>query len=163
MNKNYHLLPADPSHNQDILSLFRSPEELFLIYPSATWPFDIAQLNKLSQQRTDLTVAMDDDSVIGFANLYRNLSGDKVFIGNVVVSHAYRGKGVGRSVICHMCDQVFEKYASEVHLTVFNQNTPALALYASLGFKPYDLEPRLTPKGESVMAIHMQLNRRSWR
>lgn len=162
MNKTCHLIPANPSHYNGILSLFQSPEELFLIYPSATWPFDLPQLNKLSQQRTDLTVAIDKNAVIGFANLYRNQSGEKVFIGNVVVADAYRGKGVGRRVICHMCDQVFEKYASEVHLTVFNQNTPALILYTSLGFKAYDLELRHTPQGEPVIAIHMQLNRRSW-
>ncbi|MES9853600.1 MAG: GNAT family N-acetyltransferase [Candidatus Thiodiazotropha sp. L084R] len=162
MNKTYQFIPANRSDYGNILSLFQSPDELFMIYPSATWPFDLAQLNKLSDQRTDLTVALKGDMVIGFANLYRNLSGDKVFVGNVVISQAYRGKGVGRQLVCHMCDKVFDCYANEVHITVFNQNTPALALYTSLGFKPYNLELREKPNGEPAIAIHMQLNRRSW-
>ncbi|MES9942653.1 MAG: GNAT family N-acetyltransferase [Candidatus Thiodiazotropha sp. 6PLUC2] len=163
MNNHYYFLNADPEHYRAILSLFQSADELFLIYPSATWPFDLTQLEKLAQQRTDLTVVVDDDQVIGFANLYRNLSADKIFVGNVVISQSYRGKGVGRQLVCHMCDLVFDNYASEVHITVFNPNTPALVLYRSLGFKPYDMEVRHTPNGQPIMAIHMQLNRRSWR
>jgi ribosomal protein S18 acetylase RimI-like enzyme len=158
----YKITPADKMHFNGIVDLFCSAEELFMIYPSASWPFDIAQLQQLSRLRTDLTVVLDGELIIGFANLYRNLSGDRIFVGNVVISGAYRGIGLGRQLVCHMCDIVFEHYAKEVHITVFNHNTPALMLYTSLGFKPYDLERRLTPEGKPVMAIHMRLNRRSW-
>ncbi|MCU7924866.1 MAG: GNAT family N-acetyltransferase [Candidatus Thiodiazotropha sp. (ex Dulcina madagascariensis)] len=158
----YQIIAADASHFNGIVQLIQSPEELFLIHPGGTWPFDTVQLQQLSKARSDFTVVMDQDTIIGFANLYRNLSGDRLFIGNVVVSDSYRGQGVGRRLICHMCDIIFDRYASEVHISVFNFNTPALLLYASLGFKPYDLERRRMPNGDYSVLIHMRLYRRTW-
>ncbi|MBW9262656.1 MAG: GNAT family N-acetyltransferase [Candidatus Thiodiazotropha sp. (ex. Lucinisca nassula)] len=162
MQSNHQYATAKPTHYQAIISLIKSPQELFLIYPAADWPFDIKQLEKLATERSDLTVVLDGDLVIGFANLYSNLSGSKRFVGNVVVSQDYRGKGIGRALVRYMCDRVFERYANEVHITVFNHNLPALTLYASMGFKPYDMELRKMPSGGQAMAIHMQLNRRGW-
>ncbi|MCU7917649.1 MAG: GNAT family N-acetyltransferase [Candidatus Thiodiazotropha sp. (ex Epidulcina cf. delphinae)] len=158
----YQIVSADATHFNGIVQLIQSPEELFLIHPSGTWPFDIAQLQQLSQERSNFTVVMDQDTIIGFADLYRNLAGDKLFIGNVVVSDNYRGQGVGRQLICHMCDIIFDRYAPEVHISVFSFNTPALLLYASLGFKPYDLERRRMPNGDFSALIHMRLYRRTW-
>ncbi|MCG7981938.1 MAG: GNAT family N-acetyltransferase [Candidatus Thiodiazotropha lotti] len=162
MQNNDRFASAAPTHYEAIISLIKSPQELFLIYPAAVWPFDGAQLEQLARERSDLTVVLDSDLVIGFADLYSNLSGSKRFIGNVVVSQDHRGKGVGRKLVRYMCDRVFERYADEVHITVFNHNLPALTLYGSLGFKPYELELRNMPSGGQAMAIHMQLNRRSW-
>jgi ribosomal protein S18 acetylase RimI-like enzyme len=162
MQSNYQFAAAEPTHYEAIISLIKSPQELFLVYPSADWPFDRAQLEKLASERTDLTVVLDGDRVVGFANLYSNLSGSKRFIGNLVVCREYRGKGVGRALLRYMCGRVFERYANEVHLTVFSHNLPALTLYGSMGFKPYDMELRNMPSGGQAMAIHMRLNRRSW-
>jgi ribosomal protein S18 acetylase RimI-like enzyme len=160
--KDYIITAADNTHYSDIVGLFTSPEELFLIYPSGTWPFDHTQLEKLARERSDLTVVLDSEQVIGFANLYRNISGDKVFIGNVVIAQDYRDHGIGRRLVCHMCETIFNHYASTVHISVFTFNTPALLLYASLGFKPYDIELRKMPNGDSAALLHMRLDARSW-
>ncbi|MCU7877311.1 MAG: GNAT family N-acetyltransferase [Candidatus Thiodiazotropha sp. (ex Lucinoma borealis)] len=160
--KPYKILAADTSHYNGILQLIASPEELHLVHPSGTWPFDTAQLNQLSKERSDFTVVLDREQVIGFANLYGNLSGDKLFVGNAVISDAYRNQGTGKRLIRHMCDIVFNRYASEVHISIFNFNTPALLLYTSLGFRPYDLEQRSLPDGKNSALIHMRLYRRTW-
>ncbi|MCU7859633.1 MAG: GNAT family N-acetyltransferase, partial [Candidatus Thiodiazotropha sp. (ex Lucinoma kastoroae)] len=70
--------------------------------------------------------------------------------------------GIGKRLIRHMCDIIFNRYASEVHISVFNFNTPALLLYASLGFRPYDLEQHNLPNGNDSVLIHMHLNRKTW-
>jgi ribosomal protein S18 acetylase RimI-like enzyme len=162
MQSSYRFINATPAHYEAIISLIKSPEELFLIFPSAVWPVDVTQLIQLLRERTELTVILDGEQVIGFANLYSNLSGSEIFIGNVVIAHDYRGKGVGRKLLQTMCSKVFDYYAKEVHITVFNNNLPALKLYDSLGFKPYEMELRNAPIGEQAMAIHMRLNRKSW-
>jgi ribosomal protein S18 acetylase RimI-like enzyme len=161
MCNTYQFIAATPSHYEAILSLFSTPEELFLSCPSATWPLDRVQLKKIAEERSDLTVLLDRQLVIGFANLYQSLAGDKFFIGNVILSHNYRGKGLGKALVCHMCDRIYDRYAKTAHITVFNHNTPALALYASLGFKPYDLELRRMPNNETTVAIQMQRHRKS--
>jgi len=54
-----------------------------------------------------------------------------------------------------MMDLAFNNYGEKVHLSVFGFNARALLLYACLGFKPYDVEQRITPDGERVALIHM--------
>ncbi|MBT3053249.1 MAG: GNAT family N-acetyltransferase [Candidatus Thiodiazotropha sp. (ex Codakia orbicularis)] len=158
----YDITAADNTHFERIVELFTTPEELFLVFPSGSWPFDKAQLERLSRERRDFTVVLDNGQVIGFANLYTSIAGDRYFIGNLVISDAYRGKGIGRRLVRHMCDRIFDRYASTVYISVFTDNTPALLLYASLGFMPYDIERRTTPKGDSAALLHMRLDARSW-
>lgn len=42
----YGITPADDSYFEGIVELFTSPEELFLICPSGTWPFSRKQLER---------------------------------------------------------------------------------------------------------------------
>ncbi|MES9991801.1 MAG: GNAT family N-acetyltransferase [Candidatus Thiodiazotropha sp.] len=158
----FKITKADESHYDDIIALIKSPDELFLIYPAGNWPFDRSQLQSLALQRSDLTVVLDARHVIGFANIYRNNSGDKFFIGNVVISEACRGKGLGRRLVQHMCDLIFDHYASTVHISVFNFNTKALLLYTKLGFRPYEIELHTMPNGDNAALIHMRLDSRNW-
>jgi ribosomal protein S18 acetylase RimI-like enzyme len=157
----YSITAADHAHYEGIVELFTSPEELFLIYPSGTWPFDKMQLKGLSKKRSDFTVALDGDRVIGFASIYTHLSRDKYFIGNVVIAISHRGRGIGSALICHMCDLVFNRYAPRVNISVFSFNTSALLLYTSLGFKPFDIEKRTMPNGSSTALLHMHLDAQS--
>ncbi|MET0108755.1 MAG: GNAT family N-acetyltransferase [Candidatus Thiodiazotropha sp.] len=158
----FGIASGDESHYDGIISLFTSPDEFYLIYPSGSWPFDKVQLKRLAKERSDFTVVLDNKQIIGFANLYTSIAGDRYFIGNLVISDAYRGQGIGRRLVRHMCDRIFDRYASTVYISVFTDNTPALLLYASLGFKPYDIERRKTPNGDSAALLHMRLDARSW-
>ncbi|MEW8096660.1 MAG: GNAT family N-acetyltransferase [Candidatus Thiodiazotropha endolucinida] len=158
----FEITSASESHYDGILELFTTPDEFYLIYPSGIWPFDRSQLERLARERSDFTVVLDSKQVIGFANLYTSIAGDRYFIGNLVISDAYRGQGIGRRLVRHMCDRIFERYASTVYISVFTDNTPALLLYASLGFMPFDIERRTTPKGDSAALLYMRLDARSW-
>ncbi|MEW8001088.1 MAG: GNAT family N-acetyltransferase, partial [Candidatus Thiodiazotropha endolucinida] len=95
----YDITAADNNHFEGIVELITTPEELFLIYPSGSWPFDKAQLERLSKERSDFTVVLDNGRVIGFANLYTSIASDRYFIGNLVISDAYRGQGIGRRLV----------------------------------------------------------------
>jgi ribosomal protein S18 acetylase RimI-like enzyme len=61
-----------------------------------------------------------------------------------------------------MCDLIFDHYASTVYISVFNNNTKALLLYMSLGFKPFEIEQRRMSNGATTALIHMRLNMRNW-
>ncbi|MET0081130.1 MAG: hypothetical protein ABW119_21970, partial [Candidatus Thiodiazotropha lotti] len=69
MQNHCHFINATPTHYEAIVSLIKSPQELFLIYPAADWPFDRPQREKLARERSDMTVVLDGDLVIGFAIL----------------------------------------------------------------------------------------------
>ena len=146
-----------PEHYSDILTLFSDPDELFYIYPKARHPFLLDQFEYIVETRSDLSVALDGDRVVGFANLYNLVPDRWVFIGNLVVAKGYRGQGIGRKLISYMEELVKSKYRlAEVRISVFNNNTPAMLLYAELGYVPYALEQRESPSGSSIALIHMR-------
>lgn len=148
---------AVQGHYKDILELFSDPDELFYIYPKGRHPFSLEQLQIIVESRSDLTVVLDGERVIGFANLYNYQPESWVFIGNLVVGKDYRSRGIGRKLIDHMEGLAKSKYRlPEVRISVFNSNTPALLLYSALGYTPYDVEQRETPAGEAVALIHMR-------
>jgi ribosomal protein S18 acetylase RimI-like enzyme len=109
-------------------------------------------------QRSDSTVVELDGAVVAFANYYRWEAGGLCSIGNVVVSKATRGKGVGRYLMEHMIGLAFSKHlAAEVTVSCFNQNSAAMLLYSKLGFLPYAIEERRDKRGNRVALVHMRL------
>lgn len=141
-----------------IVRLVPTEDELFRVYPKGKHPFTVDQVHSLAKSRNELTVAVERGGVIGFANLYDVEQGKWAFVGNVVVAREFRGRGIGRLLVSQMIRQAFDKYGvSEARISVFNDNTPALLLYAGMNFKPYAIEERINPSGVRVGLIHMRL------
>lgn len=141
----------------NICKLIKSKGELFLVYPSGSYPFTVSQVKELSEVRKELTVAVAGSEIIGFANLYNYEPGVLAFIGNVIIDEGYRGKGLGKEIVSYMLNKAREKYAlPEIRISVFSENVPALLLYSGFGFMPYEIEERKNPKGNRVALIHMK-------
>lgn len=156
----YRFRPVTVDDFPAICDLITNEEELFLVYPSGKFPLTVEQLGELAQRRKELTVAMEGDSIVGFADFYDLDPGKSVFIGNVVVAEAYRGRGLGRTLVTEMINKAFGAYdLPEVRLSVFGGNNRALLLYAGLGFVPYQIDQRLDAKGRRLALIHMRLYR----
>ena len=132
-----------------------SPDELYLVYPGGTFPWDEQQIKTLAEQRSNLTVGLLANEVAAFAKLYKVLLGQSAFIGNVIVSDRHKGQGIGKAITNHMINVCRNQYQAVAHLSVFNYNTRALLLYASLGFKPYAVEARKNLQDNTVAVIHM--------
>jgi len=145
---------------EGICKLIKSKEDLYLVYPGGTYPFTVAQVRELSRTRKELTVTVDGDAIVGFANLYHFKPNESAFIGNVVIDQNYRSKGLGKSIVAHMLNIAFEKHnLTEVRISVFSENITALLLYSGIGFLPYDIEERKGPQGNRVALIHMKMTR----
>lgn len=141
-----------------IAQLLSSREELFLVHPAGQYPFSVEQLVELSHTRKELTVAVCDGAVVGFANLYDIEPGRWGFIGNIVVSRTCRGRGLGRMLVKHMIQVGSDKYRlAQIRISVFSENVPALLLYTDLGFEPYAVDERRGPEGERRALVHMKL------
>ena len=152
--------PALAADYPAICTLIPDEDELFRVYPRGRFPLTVEQLQVLAQTRHELTVAATSARVIGFANLYDLVPGESAFIGNVVIDRDCRGQGFGRRLVGYMLDLAFERHAlPEVRIAVFCINAPALRLYADLGFRPYDIEIRVHPRGERVPLLNMRMQR----
>ncbi len=149
---------ATPKDFESIANLIKNKEELFLIYPSGKFPLTPKQVKELYEARKDFTVLTDKNRIIGFANLYDYLENKFVFIGNVVIDKAYRGRGKGKKLIAHMIELAKEKYnLPEVRISVFADNTDALLLYIDLGFELYAKEAKKNYQNDNVLLLHLKM------
>jgi|SRR3989338_5946178 len=152
--------PIEEKDIQVICGFPQSEDELFFLFPKAAFPLTTSQLQNAIAQRSDSTVVELGGKVVAFANFYRWETGGCCSIGNVIVSPAARGRGVGHYLIEQMIGLAFSKHqAAEVTVSCFNQNVAGLLLYPKLGFQPYAVEERRDKKGNQVALIHMRLAR----
>jgi ribosomal protein S18 acetylase RimI-like enzyme len=152
--------PVAEKDIQLICGFPQNEDELFFLFPKAEFPLTPSQLQVAIAQRSDSTVVELDGEVVAFANFYRWESSGICSIGNVIVSPATRGRGVGSYLIKQMTVLAFSKHlATEVTVSCFNQNVAGLLLYPKLGFQPYAIEERKNRKGNQVALIHMRLPR----
>jgi len=148
------IVNATTEHFTDVADLVASPEELYMVSPKSTYPWDLTQV---IETRLSHTVCLVGGVVAAYANLYDVTPGQTAFIGNVIVSDAFKGQGVGKALLNHMIKLCKDKYDAVPHLSVFAFNTRALLMYAGLGFEPYEVEPREGLHGERGALVHMRV------
>ncbi len=153
----YQFREATENDFEAICKLVPNKEELFLMHPNGQYPFTVAQIQELSRVRKELTVAVFEDRIIGFTDFYDFNVDRFAFIGNVIIYRDYRGRGIGRKMISHMVKIAYEKYKlPEIRISAFNQNAPALLLYSSLGFTPYEIEEKQDWDGNRIAIINLK-------
>jgi len=154
------MLTNRPVQEADLPTICQFPQselELFFMFPKASYPLTVEQLQGSIARRTDSTVVLMDGRVVGFANFHVCEPGEKCAIGNVIVAPDVRGQGVGQYLIETMVQIALTKYqAKEVQISCFNQNVPGLLLYQKLGFRPFEIEDRIDKQGNRVASIHMK-------
>jgi len=159
------MLTHRPVQKEDIPLLCRFPrsaEELFFLFPKATYPLTRQQLQDAIDHRFDATVVLWEGKPAGFANFYICKPGEECHIGNVIVNPQVRRKGVGKYVIQTMINIAFEKHAvQEVHISCFHRNVVGLLLYAKLGFKPFAIEERVDYEGQRIALIKLKMCKNS--
>jgi ribosomal protein S18 acetylase RimI-like enzyme len=140
-----------------ICSFPQSAEELFFMFPKATFPLYEGELSAALAARADPTVVELEATPVGFANFYGFEPRGRCSIGNVIVSPSARRSGVATQLVEHMVGLAYGKYrAAEVTVSCFNANAAALLLYQKLGFTPFAIEERLDPRGQRVALIHFK-------
>jgi len=149
-----------PVRSADIATLCnfpQGPDELFYMFPKATYPLTPAQLSEAIAQRSGSTVIEIDGAVAGFANFYKAEHGGICALGNVVVAPTARGQGVARYLVQRMIALAREEFAArEVWVSCFNHNTAGLLLYPQLGFVPFGIEERQARDGSRVALVQMK-------
>jgi len=154
--------PAMVSDYPAICQLISSRDELFRVFPSGSWPFNIRQVHHLAEHRSDLTVITDNGEVIGFANLYDIQPQHWAFVGNVIIRASHRGKGIGERLLRYMLNIIFTKVdLPQARISVFEDNSAAFKLYTKLGFTIYDREERIDRSKKKVILLHMRLGKPS--
>jgi ribosomal protein S18 acetylase RimI-like enzyme len=128
------------------------------MFPKADYyPLSVQQLEAVVANRSDSTVILLDNEIVGFANFYEVKENDYCSIGNVIVSSHFRNKGIGKYLFETMESIALKKYnVREMHISCFNMNTKGILLYSKLGYIPYEIEERLDKDGRKVALIKMK-------
>ena len=119
---------------------------------------------RLSMSSDDSFVlgAFDRSALVGMAGFYRQKhlkERHKGGIWGVFVKSSHRGKGLGRALVSGILERVrLMSGVTQVQLSVATTQTEAHALYESLGFRVFGVEPRaLFVDSEYVDEAHMVL------
>lgn len=149
--------PVQPGDVATICTFVQSVDEAFFFFPKATFPVTCQQLSAAIAQRSDSSVVVEGDEVLGFANFYQWEQGGTCSLGNVLVSPKARGRGVARYLVAQMIEVARNRHqASEMKVSCFNHNTAGLLLYPTLGFVPFGIEERKDPAGKRVALVQMK-------
>lgn len=152
----YRYRPLQLIDLETLCSFPQNKEELYFMFPKAEYPLTPDQIREVVKHRLEPTVILFNQEVVSYANLYDH-DGESCWLGNVIVSSDYRGKGVSQYLIGIMETIAKQKLkVKKLKLVCHNTNTRGILFYKKHGFKPFDISTRVKPSGEYIAGIHME-------
>lgn len=89
-----------------------------------------------------VTIGTVDGSTAGFALFFHSFSTflgrPGIYLEDLYVRPAFRGRGLGRAFLIHLAKLAKERGGGRLEWAVLNWNEPALKLYKSIGAVPMD-------------------------
>ena len=96
------------------------------------WNYNILK-SELENSNSYYIVLKSDNEIIGFSGITIIL--DIAEINNIVIKKTYRKKGYSKYLINHLIDYCKNNNITQINLEVSSENTVAINLYKSSGFK----------------------------
>ncbi|MBA9088621.1 putative GNAT family N-acyltransferase [Fontibacillus solani] len=152
-------LDLSKNDTESICTFPQSAEELFYIGPRFIFPLTSDQIVNILENRFSPTVIVDiNDNPIGYANLYDvNQEFLTCWLGNVIVSSTYRGKGISKYLVNVMMKKAVDEYkVKRMKLYCHNTNTRALLFYTKQGFKPCGSRIIENYENQKIVSIEME-------
>jgi GNAT superfamily N-acetyltransferase len=88
----------------------------------------------------EATVAEVDGHVVGYAIWFRTfstfLAKPGIYLEDLYVQPAHRGKGLGKSFLKYLANIAVERNYGRIEWSVLKWNAPSIAFYKSLGAEP---------------------------
>jgi GNAT superfamily N-acetyltransferase len=92
------------------------------------------------QRIAEVVLARADEQAVGFALFFHNFSTflgkPGLYLEDLFVIPAWRGRGVGRRLIAHLAALAVERGCGRMEWSVLDWNEPAIRFYTSLGAAP---------------------------
>ena len=123
-------------------------------FPSDAWTRAmLADTLKMPYQWSVL--AEEDGQVCGYACLFSLF--DTAEVLNIAVDYAFRGKGIGGTLLQALHEKAKELGAERMLLEVRASNTPAIALYHKFGYEKISVRKRYYADGEDADIMQKML------
>ena len=132
------LRPANAEDVGEILALIRELADYEkLLHEVDATEADVARDLFGSAPRAHCYIAMWNGEVAGMAFWFYNystfLGRAGIYLEDLFVRPAFRGNGIGRSLIAHLAQRCVDENLSRLQWSVLDWNAPSIAFYESLG------------------------------
>jgi GNAT superfamily N-acetyltransferase len=108
-------------------------------------------------RRAEALIAEWDGKPVGFAVWYYSFSTflgrPSLYVEDVFVEPAMRGKGIGKAVFAHLAARALAQGCGRMEWSVLDWNAPSIAFYRSLGAKPREGWTLQQLTGEALSAL----------
>ena len=137
------LRPARPDDSATIVALIRELAAYEKLEHEAVATADGLRGHLFADHPTaEVIIAEVAGEPVGFALYFNNFSTFRgcpgVYLEDLFVRTAYRGKGIGKALIAAVARVAVDQGAGRLDWAVLNWNTPAIDFYRSLGAQPMD-------------------------
>jgi RimJ/RimL family protein N-acetyltransferase len=135
-----------PLDTKVIASLMSDREDLHLVWPVATWPFDHDQWREVLDPDAGNTpfLVYEDKQLIGHAALRKTEESDVYAVSYLYLLPQLRSQGLGETMIGLLEQYAAEKLsAKKLILVARTYNPMALRCYTKCGFQEYSREETL--------------------
>lgn len=156
---------AEPQDVPAILSLIRALAEYEKLLDEVT-ATEAALHDSLFGTRpyAEAMIAWDGEQAVGFALYFHNystfLAKPGIYLEDLFVRPAYRGRGLGKELLARVARVAVERGCGRMEWAVLDWNAPAIAFYRSLGARPLQewIVNRVT--GDTLQALAAQAQTR---
>lgn len=98
-----------------------------------------------------------DNQPVGYAVYFHSystwLGKNGIYLEDVYISPAHRGKGAGKAMLRHLAQIAVSENCGRLEWSVLDWNTPAIEFYEALGAVPQDEWVRYRLTGEALKAL----------
>ena len=152
------LRPATPADVPLLLALVRELAE-YEREPDAVEATEALLAEALFGPRpaAEAVVAEAPEGPAGFALFFHNFSTWKgrrgVYLEDLFVRPAFRGRGIGRALLAHVARVTVERGCARFEWSVLDWNAPAIGFYRALGARPMDAWTVMRVDGDALRAL----------
>ena len=150
--------PATPADVPAILGLIRELAAYEKLSHVCVATEDLLTAHLFGPERAaDSLVALVDGAVVGYAIYFKTfstfLARPGIYLEDIYVQPAHRGKGIGKSMLKRLAQLAVERGYGRVEWSVLDWNAPSIAFYKSLGAVPLDEWTMMRLTGDALTAF----------
>ena len=110
-----------------------------------------------ARPQAEVLIALADGMPAGFALFFPNystfLAKPGIYLEDLFVKPAFRGRGIGKALLAHLAKLAVERHCGRLEWSVLDWNQDAIRFYGSLGAKAMDEWTVYRVTGESLVRL----------
>ncbi len=160
MNADFRIRPATPADVPLILRLIRALAVYEKMEDQVVATEDLLNEWLFEKKIANVLIAEVDGSAVGFALWFHNFSTflgrGGIWLEDLYVEPAYRGRGIGKQLLAHLAAYAVANGCGRLEWCCLDWNEPSIRFYRSLGAESMDEWTTYRLSGETLktLALH---------